>query len=134
MTPKAFAARYKPAAVLASKATGVLPGVILAQWAHETGWGTSVLARKCDNMAGIRFYGHKGTTNRGGFACYRSMAGFVADYVHTLKLPYYLKVRRAKGALAQISALGKSPWSASHYGKPPGANLIGPYHLIAKYL
>lgn len=143
MTPKAFVKAYRAGAVLASKATGILPGVILAQWANESGWGTSGLAVKCHNLAGIRYYSHAGTTNAGGFSCYAYImpngindghTAFVTDYIATIKLPYYRKVRKAVGAAAQIAALGASPWSASHYGKPAGAHLLTFYHALAAYL
>lgn len=134
MTPKAFVKAYKPYAVTASKKTSISYGVILAQWALESGWGTSTLAVKCHNLGGIRFYGHAGTTNRKGFACYPTYTAFTADYIHTMNLPYYKKVRSAVGVNAECYQLGLSPYSASHYGKPPGINVLNCYHRLAPYL
>jgi flagellum-specific peptidoglycan hydrolase FlgJ len=134
MTPKAFVATYRASAALCAAKTGVLPGVILAQWAHETGWGTSYLARRCKSLAGIRYYGHAGTTAYRGFACYASWSAFRTDYIRTMRLPYYRKVRAAQGVNPQIRALGLSPWSADHYGNPAGVNLLKRYRQLAPYL
>ncbi len=131
---RAFVTRFRPYAAGASADCHISVATILSQWALESGWGTSSLAVQCHNLGGIRFYGHTGTTDHGGFACYPNFAAFTADYVHTMMLPYYSKVRAAVGVLAECSALGKSPYDAGHYGTPPGANLVAVYHLLAPYL
>lgn len=140
MTPSRFAEHYHPAAAEAAHLTGVDANVILAQWAVETGWGSSALAINHHNLAGIRWYGHAGTVQVGGtrgkagtgFSGYPSVAAFVLDYAHTLRLSYYDAVRHARTARAQLSALGQSPWDAGHYvlGGLVGGSLISAYSRL----
>lgn len=98
--------------------TGVLVSVILAQWACETGWGSSDYFSQGHNPAGI--------SPGGSVASYGSLAGGTQAWVQTMDLEYYAGVRAADGWNAQCVALGQSPWAGSHYdnGKGPGSILI----------
>lgn len=140
MTPSLFERTYGAAADVAAKGTGVSRWTILAQWAVETGWGTSSLSQFDNNLAGIRWYGHAGTFQVGGlkgeqgtgFAGYHSIDAFIADYVATLNLPYYNGVRDAGSIEAEIRALGASPWDAGHYlsGGVVGGSVLAAWHLL----
>lgn len=141
MTPAAFAATYGPLADEAARQLGHLSRwTILAQWAVETGWGTSSLCVHDHNLAGIRWYGHVGSFQVGGirgeqgtgFAGYGTLGAFIADYVRTMNLPAYSAVRAAVGAEAGCRALGLSPWDAGHYrsGGVVGGSLLAAWHMF----
>ena len=53
----AFVQKYYDIAVQAGAKYNINPTVILAQAAHESGWGTSHLAKVCHNFFGITAYG-----------------------------------------------------------------------------
>jgi cell wall-associated NlpC family hydrolase len=90
----------------ASAATHVLPSVILAQWAIETGGGTSPAFVQGNNYAGVSYAGVTYFPTR--------QAGLNA-YIATLNLSYYAAVRSAQGSTAQAIALGASVWAGDHY-------------------
>ncbi len=128
MTPQEFATAYLPAARTAAAALGIPASAILAQWALESGWGTSHLAIEHHNLGGIK----KVSSSTGGaypadsgFAGYADVNGFTADYIRVLNLSLYANVRAAGQAPAAsareraenvITALAASPYDAAHYG------------------
>lgn len=122
MTPAQFIASLGPWAKWCAKQPGVglFPSVILAQWALETGWGSSEAWIHGHNPAGISGGGHP--------LAYPGVQAGMDAYVETIRLSYYDAVReaRAKGAEAQARALGASPWDAGHYGgaDAPGSVLV----------
>lgn len=132
-----------PWAVEASRLTGMHWQVIVAQWCHETGYGTSELFQAHRNFAGVRnasdprFRGpvKPGTT----FRSYATTDDGFADYLRVLGLPYYIAVRnRELGIADQIAELGVSPWDAGHYRgssktNPPGTALLAYLHPIRVY-
>lgn len=90
----------------------------MAQVVVETGWGTSYAWRSMANPAGIESDGRlrQFPTPEAGIDAW-------ATLLETS--PLYVRVREAKGDnIAQAHALGESPWSASHYGSPPGQDII----------
>jgi hypothetical protein len=99
-------------------ATGVLVSVILAQWACETGWGSSDFFSQGHNPAGI--------SPGGQVAAYPSLDAGTDAWIQTMDLSYYDGVRGAGGWNAQCVALGQSPWAGSHYdnGNGPGSILL----------
>jgi hypothetical protein len=117
----AFKTAYERYAVEAAWQLGLDPSVLLAQWALETGWGTGM---PTNNLAGIRC-GPRGALP---FCTYATLEDFVAAYVATIRSGFYPGVLASAGqpVSAQVAALGASPWSGTHYGNPPGSNLI-PY-------
>lgn len=127
MDAKTFQSTYQPQADALASATGLNPLTFLAQFANETGWGTSQLANH-NNLAGITYtdltagFGQ----NFGGFVAFGSLDTFVKCYLTVLSLDVYAGFRNTAGESveAQLSALGASPWSSTHYGSPPGVNLI----------
>ena len=102
-----------PYARQASTATNVLPSVILAQWADETGYRWPA---PNNNPGNVGTYGSQVTS-------YPSVEAGVQGYTRTMLLPYYVGVRASLTWQAQCHALGESPWASSHYeasGPPPG--------------
>ncbi len=110
MTPQAFAAAYLPTAHTVSAGTGIDAGVLLAQWANETDWGTA-WAGAPNNLANIRC-GPGGAIE----SCYATLADFAAAAIATWHNGYYGAVLAAVGVDAQLAAICASPWSAGHYG------------------
>ena len=129
----AFVAWALPVAVEASRRTGVRWQLAVAQWALETGYGTSPLYLRHRNLAGIkrsrlpelrRLPVAPGTS----FRSYATLTEAVDDWCRVMLLPAYDAVRAASTLDAQAAALGASPWDAGHYtGRPsgtPGAALL----------
>lgn len=115
MTPSQFFAAAAPFAKWAHMDTGVLEGVVLAQWADENGF---VWPPPGNNP------GNVGNTLHGGMVNYANITQGVAAYIQTMQLGYYKAVRAAQTWQAQAVALGESPWAAGHYGSPPGSALV----------
>jgi hypothetical protein len=97
---------------------GTNPGAvqaILAQWADETGWGTSSAALDQNNFAGIT------NPNSQSYYSYSSIEDFVNAYVSTWKngSSGYSNVLSAmqSGSATQIAnAMAASAWAGGHYG------------------
>ncbi len=95
--------------------------MVLAQWADETAWGSSVAWIELHNPAGI---GWNGRTYWG----FPSVAAGVAAWERVMLGGAYAGVRQAarSGPTAEAVALGRSPWAGSHYnnGAGPGSILL----------
>lgn len=116
-----FINTYASYAQIASQQTGVPWQTILAQWADETGWGTSQAFTSGHNFAGV--------SPGGSVASYPSISAGLNAYIQTLGSPLYAAVRNAaaQGPVAAAQALGVSPWAASHYaasGGGAGSDLV----------
>jgi hypothetical protein len=107
VTPAEFAGAYKTTAEQVWAGTGIAPSALLAQWANETGWGTS-WAGAPFNLANIE--------NNGRVVLYPSLAVFVQACVATWHNGFYSTVLAARTANDQLAAIVASPWSAGHYG------------------
>ena len=110
-----------PYAIEASRRSGVHHSVILAQWALESRYGTSRVAKEASNFAGIRR--GKATVIRAilpgtTYVLYPDKTAFVDDWVRVIHLRFYSKVLAATSIAAQIREIGLSPWAEGHYGKP----------------
>jgi flagellum-specific peptidoglycan hydrolase FlgJ len=105
-------------ALTAGAVLGIPPQVILAQWAHESAYGTSDLALRANNFGGIK-YTNNADYQSGSYGGYNSLASFVQDYIRVMSLPYYKPVREANGVRASIEAFGKTPYAEdqSYVGK-----------------
>lgn len=138
MAAREWVERVQPYADRAAQATGLPARVILAQWALETGWGTSYLATHDNNLGGIKYVGvPEQDYSSGGFAGYRSLDRFVTDYIRVLNGDWggYPAVRAvARKAYpdaetrfrAVAQALGASAYDEGHYddGRGPGSSLL----------
>lgn len=120
---EAFVSALMPAAIEASKRTGVDPRIIVAQAAQETGWGRSAPG---NNFFGIKSHGKGGgqtfTTHevingkrvkiQDSFRKFASPADSVAGYADFLLAnPRYRKMMSAQGLDAQLQALGASGYA-----------------------
>lgn len=113
MSRDAYVQRMRPYAVDAGSRLGIPADVVLAQWAHETGYGSSSLARQHNNHGGIKASSGGKDYVAGAYAGYSSVSSFVNDYVRVMRLSYYDGVRAAgpRGAAAVIDALHRSPYA-----------------------
>lgn len=119
--PAAFVATYGQYADAAAAASRLSRWTILAQWATETGWGTSFVALEYKNLAGIRYRDADGVYH---YRQYGTYDDFVAGWLSVINLSYYSAVRASAVAVydslnakveAESKALGESPWAGSHY-------------------
>jgi flagellum-specific peptidoglycan hydrolase FlgJ len=119
----------QPYANTAASALGMDASVILAQWALESGNGTSDMAVNHNNHAGIKWSQYSKTAKKrsdSSFAHYNSLSDFVTDYVRVISLSYYDGVRDATTIEGTVKALGASPYDAGHYesGGVKGGKLL----------
>lgn len=110
MSKDSFFSEMQGYAMTAGAVLGMPYQVILAQWAHESSYGSSDLAVRAKNFAGIK-YNDNADFKSGSYAGYNSIATFVKDYIRVLQLPYYNEVRNAGGIKETIQALGRSPYA-----------------------
>ena len=103
MTPAEFAATYGPQASAVSQGTGIEPDVLLAQWAVETAWGSSIF-NSC-NLGNIRCLSSVPCVR--GFAQFPSFDSFVLNCISVWHNGYYGLVLAAVGAHAQLVAIGE---------------------------
>ena len=107
-----FIQNYLPYAQEASALTGIDPGVILAQAAHETAWGRKAPG---NNFFGIKgggqtfatheYIGGKRVNMKAGFRRYDDPRGSFLDWAKLMQTPRYAKVLAAKTPEEQIKAL-----------------------------
>lgn len=117
MSPDKFFNKMSPYAVAAGAKLHMPPKVILAQWALESAYGESSLARESNNYGGIKYTSAADGRN-GSYAAYDSIRSFVSGYVRVLSLSYYDEVRRASGVHDTAVELGKSPYAGDpHYAQ-----------------
>lgn len=135
MTPAQFAALMLPYARQVQAATGIDAWAVVTQWALETGSGSSEAFTAGHNPAGLETRNVK--LDAYVLNTYPSIQAGVTDYIAYLQNGNYANVLATAGqpVTATLYALGKSPWSSSHYGNPPGQNLVnlwtGTYAAIA---
>jgi Putative peptidoglycan binding domain/Mannosyl-glycoprotein endo-beta-N-acetylglucosaminidase len=111
----------------AASALGIPTSVVLAQWADETGWGTSEAFTRGNNFAGVsyldRFQESLGAhlEDQGEILFYPSRADGLAGYLGRWSDPVYTSTRNAwrdheHDAIAVAADIEASPWAAGHYG------------------
>ncbi|WP_287257652.1 glucosaminidase domain-containing protein [Mesorhizobium sp.] len=129
-----FIAALMPAAIEASKRTGVDPRIIVAQAAQETGWGKSAPG---NNYFGIKSHGKEGgqtfgthevingkrVAMRDSFRQFASPGDSVNGYADfLLENPRYKPMMQAQGLDAQLQALGASGYATDpNYAQSVGA-------------
>lgn len=133
MSREQYVNEMLPYAMEASSATGINPHVIVAQWAHETGYGTSAVSRN-NNHGGIKYIDGRSPYQSGeanGHATFDSIEDFVKDYIRVVNLSYYDAVRSAAGVEATIQAFHKSPYATDpNYGD----KVLKHYGIVSKML
>ena len=119
MTEEQFVARYTPYAERAayqiesltggSRPEPSLSNMILAQWALETGWGSSQAAEAANNLAGI-------TGAHGQLAQYSSLDAFVTAYAY-LMVADCPALREHAEIVSAVELFRDSDWNpAADYG------------------
>lgn len=123
---QAFLDMALPHALRAAQATGLPVSVVLAQWALESGWGRTQIARELHNLGAITMSGQPPR-----YRSYQSLEAFTDDWIRLLMLPLYQQVRTAAtagGSREEVAEeLGRSPYAESHYaeaGHTPGWTLV----------
>lgn len=144
---KSFVRNVLPAAEKASAATGIPTNVIMAQWALESGWGKSGLA-KTGNLGGIKEWGKGAAVDMptkevvngekintmGRFKDFKGNIGSYADsYAKLMSGPRYAQVRAQRDPLKAIDALSRSGYATE---KPDiyRKGITGTYQTIQKIL
>ena len=127
MTPTEFAATFLQEANDVSRGTGIDIGALLAQWGVETAWGGQIFNQ--NNLANIRC---SPTT----FCQYATLDVFVTACIATWHNGNYNAVLATAGqpVTNQLIAIGQSPWSADHYGNPPGSHLLTAFSQIGGFM
>lgn len=101
----------------AEAGTGIPAEVIVIQWGHETGWGTSDLVKRANNHGGIKANSRGRDFVSGMYAGYNNTGNFVKDYIRVMNLSYYDKVRAADSIDDTIRELDASPYAEDeNYG------------------
>ena len=119
MTEEQFVARYTPYAERAayqiesltggSQLEASLSDMILAQWALETGWGSSQAAEAANNLAGI-------TGAHGQLAQYPSLDAFVTAYAYLMVVDCPA-LREHAEIVSAVELFRDSDWNpAADYG------------------
>jgi flagellum-specific peptidoglycan hydrolase FlgJ len=114
-----FHSKMYPHARTAHTLTGIPIEVILGQWALESAYGTSDLAKRAKNFAGIKATSKGKDFTSGQYAGYFTLGSFARDYARVMNLSYYDGVRSAGTVEGALSELGKSPYAEdpSYIGK-----------------
>lgn len=129
-----FISSLMPAAIEASKRTGVDPRIIVAQAAQETGWGKSAPG---NNFFGIKSHGKPGGQNLAtkevidgqtvgitdSFRTFDSPEASVMGYADfLLENPRYKPMMEAQGLEQQLAALGQSGYATDpNYAQSVGS-------------
>ncbi|TVR60626.1 MAG: flagellar assembly peptidoglycan hydrolase FlgJ [Candidatus Competibacteraceae bacterium] len=148
-SPAAFVRRMWPHAQNAARELGVAPEVLIAQAAHETGWGRSLPrfadGRTSHNLFGIKahrgwqgervvnstleFEGGVAVRQRDGFRAYRSYAESFEDYVNFLRVnPRYTDaLKQVQDGPAYLRALQRAGYATDpSYARKIESILNGP--------
>lgn len=130
---QSFINMMMPAAQKFGQQIGIDPRIIVAQAAHETGWGASAPG---NNYFGIKSHGEDGGQNltthevlngqrvkiNDNFRTFNSPEDSVAGYANFLTSnPRYQPMLKAQGLDAQVAELGKSGYATD----PNYANEVG---------
>lgn len=108
-----FIAKMTPYANRAAQATGIPVEVILTQWGHESGWGTSRISQPgINNFGGIKWVAAATQLKKDGmYAAYKSIGQFVDDYIRVMSSDRYSKIRNAVSVEDTIKAYTGSPYA-----------------------
>lgn len=117
MSASEFFEKMAPYAQKAGTSLDIFPSTILAQWAIESGYGSSNLAQNANNYGGIKYVAGKSIASgqEGDFASYSSITQFINDYVRVMKLSYYDAVRAGQTPQEEIQALVGSKYDEGKY-------------------
>jgi flagellum-specific peptidoglycan hydrolase FlgJ len=108
-----------PYATRASQGTNIPVSVVLGQWAVESTYGTSDVAKLRNNLGGIKKVSSSIAIGKSpyGYAVYKDYNQFVDDYIRVMNLPLYSSVRSAVSVSDTVNALGGSKYAEGTYEK-----------------
>ena len=115
-----FVAQYGPIAQRVGAQFGIDPSIILAQAALESGWGTSSLFKRSNNLFGVMaagkpnqyWEGRKTEGRAGNFRVYPSVEDSMADFARLIrdKKEYAPAYKVANDPKAYARAIAQSPY------------------------
>ena len=122
-----FVKQYYDIAQQAGTKYNINPTVILAQAAHESGWGSSYLARNCHNFFGITAYGSPNEYWKGDkipnpkmpnlvFRIYPSDLDGFMDFAKLISLKYKAAAAVSSDSTRYAKAIAYSPYISEKNG------------------
>ena len=126
MDKTSFTTTYYPAAKIAGEKYGINPIVILAQAAHESGWGDSYAVRNRRNFFGIiaagspnaYWNGASDTSSASGltFRVYSSPENSFLDFSRLISSKYPSAAKVSSDTAAYAHAIANSPYISEENG------------------
>lgn len=127
MEKKQFVTQYYPLAEAAGKKYNLNPTVILAQAAHESGWGSSFLARVKHNFFGITAGGHPNEYWDGEkqpsqlnpklvFRVYKTEQDSFMDFARLISMNYKTAAAVSNDSTQYAKAIAYSPYISEKNG------------------
>lgn len=127
MEKKQFVTQFYPLAVEAGKKYNLNPTVILAQAAHESGWGGSFLARIKHNFFGITAGGHPNEYWNGEkqpsqknpklvFRVYKTDQDSFMDFARLISINYKTAASVSNDSTQYAKAIAYSPYISEQNG------------------
>lgn len=110
----------------------LLPATILIQMANETGWSEQGCWQGNPRQSGRNNW--SGISANGQVVNFDSEQAYISAYVQVITQRPYAPVLSAQTVPEQLRALGESPWAASHYGSPPGQDLLNIWTDYGQFL
>lgn len=129
---KEFFRKMQPHAIRASRELNIPVSVILSQWAHESYYGYSDLAKRANNLGGIKYWG-SGYINDGKsgmYANYNTLDRWTDAYIQFMSGKRYAPVRNAGSVSETVRALSSSGYAESgYYGGKALTDVISAFNL-----
>jgi len=125
MTKQDYIKTYSSIAQKAGKAYGINPTVILAQSAHESGWGGSTNVKQANNFFGItasgkpnQYWSGKSRTASTGlkFRVYATPADSFNDFARLIKERYPQSASVSTNVNAYAKSIAQSPYISESNG------------------
>jgi flagellar protein FlgJ len=119
-----FVQQYGPIAQKVGAQFGIDPSIILAQAAQESGWGTSSLFKRSNNLFGVMAFGKpndywagsKTEGKAGNFRVYPSAENSMADFARLIRDKYKSAYKVANDPEAYAKAIANSPYISETNG------------------
>jgi peptidoglycan hydrolase FlgJ len=125
MTKQDYIKTYSTIAQKAGKAFGINPTVILAQSAHESGWGSSTNVKQANNFFGVtaagstnQYWGGKSRTASTGlkFRVYTTPTDSFMDFARLIKSKYPKSAGVSTNVNAYAKSIAQSPYISESNG------------------
>ena len=127
MTKEIFVKTHYPFAEIAGKKYNINPTVILAQAAHESGWGSSYAARVRKNFFGITAFGSTNEYWDGSksasqtnpqlvFRIYKSEQDSFYDFARLISMKYKIAASVSNDSTQYAKAIAYSPYISEKNG------------------